>query len=108
MNRYPRFHSSRGHRRARRKQSASEFGVQVAGAALVMGLLAWNTTPAINAAWTLSRASPEEMDRVERSVYYPDCRAARAAGAAPIERGSPGYRSALDRDDDGTACEPYR
>ena len=39
------------------------------------------------------------------SVYYVNCTAARAAGAAPIHRGQPGYRSALDRDGDGIACE---
>lgn len=39
------------------------------------------------------------------SVYYANCTAARAAGAAPIQRGQPGYRPALDRDDDGVACE---
>lgn len=38
-------------------------------------------------------------------VYYANCTAARAAGAAPILRGQPGYRSALDRDNDGIACE---
>jgi hypothetical protein len=40
-------------------------------------------------------------------VYYPVCADARAAGAAPIYRGQPGYREALDRDRDGIACEPY-
>ena len=39
------------------------------------------------------------------SVYYKNCTAARAAGAAPIYQGQPGYRSALDRDHDGVACE---
>lgn len=39
------------------------------------------------------------------SVYYANCSAARAAGAAPLYRGEPGYRSALDRDNDGVACE---
>jgi hypothetical protein len=39
------------------------------------------------------------------SVYYPNCKAARAAGAAPIYAGQPGYRSGLDRDGDGVACE---
>ena len=39
------------------------------------------------------------------SVYYPNCAAARAAGAAPIYVGEPGYRSGLDRDGDGVACE---
>lgn len=37
--------------------------------------------------------------------YYENCAAARAAGAAPLHRGQPGYRPALDRDGDGTACE---
>lgn len=39
------------------------------------------------------------------SVYYANCSEARAAGAAPIYRGEPGYRSGLDRDNDGVACE---
>jgi hypothetical protein len=38
-------------------------------------------------------------------VYYPNCTAARAAGAAPIYRGQPGYGTHLDRDGDGKACE---
>ena len=38
-------------------------------------------------------------------VYYANCTAAKAAGAAPLYRGQPGYRSALDRDHDGVACE---
>jgi Excalibur calcium-binding domain/Protein of unknown function (DUF1524) len=40
------------------------------------------------------------------SVYYANCTAVRAAGAAPILRGQPGYSSKLDRDGDGVACEP--
>jgi endonuclease YncB( thermonuclease family) len=38
-------------------------------------------------------------------VYYRNCAEARAAGAAPIYRGQPGYRPGLDRDNDGVACE---
>ena len=34
-------------------------------------------------------------------VYYKNCAAVQAAGAAPIRRGDPGYRAALDRDGDG-------
>lgn len=44
--------------------------------------------------------------RRELPTYYPNCSWARASGAAPISRGEPGYRSALDADDDGVACEP--
>src|SRR5437763_1963292 len=35
------------------------------------------------------------------NVYYKNCTEARKAGAAPILRGEPGYRPALDRDNDG-------
>jgi len=38
------------------------------------------------------------------SVYYSSCKEARDAGAAPLIRGFPGYRDALDRDQDGIAC----
>jgi hypothetical protein len=38
-------------------------------------------------------------------IYYKNCTAARAAGAAPLHIGEPGYRSALDGDKDGIACE---
>ena len=39
------------------------------------------------------------------SVYYPNCTAARAAGAAPIYSGTPGYGKHLDRDLDGIGCD---
>jgi len=51
---------------------------------------------------------PRKMQVAERgggSAYYSSCRAARAAGAAPIRRGNPGYGRHLDRDGDGIACE---
>ena len=38
-------------------------------------------------------------------TYFQNCAAARAAGAAPLHAGDPGYRSQLDRDKDGVACE---
>ncbi|MCB5181956.1 excalibur calcium-binding domain-containing protein [Streptomyces antimicrobicus] len=38
-------------------------------------------------------------------VYYKTCAEARAAGAAPIRRGQPGYGKHLDRDNDGIACD---
>lgn len=38
-------------------------------------------------------------------AYYANCSDARAAGVAPIYRGQSGYRSDLDRDHDGVACE---
>ena len=41
----------------------------------------------------------------QADVYFANCAEARAAGAAPLFRGQPGYRQALDRDNDGVACE---
>ncbi|WP_242676784.1 DUF1524 domain-containing protein [Rhodococcus sp. ABRD24] len=38
-------------------------------------------------------------------VHYANCKAARAAGAAPLRAGQPGYRAAMDSDGDGVACE---
>lgn len=46
--------------------------------------------------------------RERPSVYYRNCNDARAAGAAPLLRGRPGYRPEMDGDQDGVACEPYR
>lgn len=39
---------------------------------------------------------------------FANCAAARAAGAAPVRIGEPGYGAHLDRDGDGIGCEPYR
>lgn len=49
--------------------------------------------------------SPPKTSPPTPSVYYSSCADAKAAGAAPLYRGDPGYRSGLDRDNDGVACE---
>ena len=72
---------------------------------------------------TVSEAGPEpapETDFVEveeskqlydqpieptSNVYFRNCSAARAAGAAPVYLNEPGYASHLDRDGDGVGCE---
>lgn len=36
---------------------------------------------------------------------FRNCAEARAAGAAPVRRGDPGYGPHLDRDNDGIGCE---
>jgi endonuclease YncB( thermonuclease family) len=48
---------------------------------------------------------PEPAPAPQPAAYYANCAAAKAAGAAPLHRGEPGYRSGLDRDNDGVACE---
>lgn len=39
------------------------------------------------------------------STYFANCSEARAAGAAPVYAGDPGYAPKLDRDGDGVGCE---
>lgn len=69
------------------------------------------TTPPTTAAPVTTRApvitSPPATTATTAgaSAYYANCTDARAAGAAPLRRGDPGYRSGLDRDNDGVACE---
>ncbi len=57
---------------------------------------------------TTARSRPtmtEAPASAPTGVSYSNCSEAKAAGAAPISRGEPGYSSSLDRDDDGIACE---
>ncbi len=59
------------------------------------------TTPAPTPPPTAAPAPPPTV----ANVYYANCDAVRAAGAAPLYAGEPGYSSSLDRDGDGVACE---
>nr|DAF35615.1 MAG TPA: Protein of unknown function (DUF4236) [Caudoviricetes sp.] len=47
----------------------------------------------------------QAQQQQQANTYYPNCTAAKAAGAAPLYRGQPGYSTKLDRDGDGVACE---
>ncbi|WP_288008037.1 thermonuclease family protein [Kyrpidia sp.] len=53
---------------------------------------------------TAGSSAPAPNDNTA-SVYYRNCAQVRAAGKAPLHRGDPGYRTQLDRDGDGIACE---
>ena len=70
--------------RIKRRWSAAGFGVGVF--VIGMAITNWDSLP----------------------TFYPSCAWARTFDAAPIHRGEPGYRSGLDADNDGVACEPYR
>ena len=85
------------------------FVVQLIIGMAIVGAATWQLTPRLLAASSFADATPDAQtrtERIEHSVYYPRCAFARAAGAAPIYRGSPGYREGLDADGDGVACEP--
>lgn len=73
--------------------------VLAASAALVAAL----SVPALAGPDDLVSPGPSEPPPSEN--YYKDCDAARSAGVAPLHRDDPGYRSELDRDEDGVACE---
>ncbi|MFB7477741.1 excalibur calcium-binding domain-containing protein [Streptomyces anulatus] len=59
------------------------------------------STPASNA------SNPASEATAPAPAYYENCDAVRAAGAAPVEEGDPGYAPHLDRDGDGVGCEPW-
>jgi hypothetical protein len=61
--------------------------------------------PVVPAAPAPAAPVPAPAAPAPAAVYYANCTAARAAGAAPLYAGQAGYRSALDRDSDGIACE---
>ena len=50
------------------------------------------------------RAAPAKAAPASGRAYR-NCADARAAGAAPVRRGDPGYGPHLDRDNDGVGCE---
>jgi hypothetical protein len=63
------------------------------------------TTPSATRTSTKPTTPRPTATKSSSSVYYENCTAVRAAGAAPSHRGEPGYSSKLDRDGDGIACE---
>lgn len=109
--RYPNFEREmRRHSHTRRPRHPSgngRFILQLITTAALGGVLAWTLAPEAGALFATTTTSPAGLEQVEQSAYYPNCDAARSAGAAPIYRGSAGYRDKLDRDSDGVACEPY-
>ena len=57
---------------------------------------------------TAARSAPAPQRAAVSIWSYRNCAQARAAGAAPLYRGQPGYGAHMDGDGDGVACEPYR
>ena len=49
--------------------------------------------------------APAPVQQAPAAGPFPNCTAARQAGAAPLYAGQPGYAPKLDRDRDGVACE---
>jgi len=60
----------------------------------------------INVLSNIRDGSRDEGDN-EGDLYFENCTDARSKGYYNIHRGESGYRPALDRDNDGIACERY-
>ncbi|GAA0446631.1 MULTISPECIES: excalibur calcium-binding domain-containing protein [Sphingomonas] len=105
--------SSFGSRRASTRRLG--YPAIVAGGCALVFAATWIATPNVQQWWAeTSRSEPsaaveavQDPAAAERSVYFSGCSEARAAGAAPMHRGSPGYRPEMDGDGDGVACENY-
>jgi hypothetical protein len=52
-----------------------------------------------------SRGAEGGEPKAASGASYGSCAQAKAAGAAPLYAGQPGYAKKLDRDGDGVACE---
>lgn len=105
--------ASFGSRRASARRSG--YPAIVALGCVLVFAATWIATPNLQRLWaqtstpepTAAKAAVQDPEAAERSVYFSGCSEARAAGAAPIHRGSPGYRPEMDGDGDGVACENY-
>lgn len=107
---------------AREAQAAAEAAAQVAAAQAAANQAAADAAAqaAADQQAALDAAQQAAQDEARRladaavvqppapgpsNVSYANCDAVRAAGAAPIYRGQPGYAPKLDRDNDGVGCE---
>jgi hypothetical protein len=57
------------------------------------------------AAAPATNLAPAAKPKQRNERAFRNCSEARAAGAAPVRRGDPGYGPHLDRDNDGVGCE---
>lgn len=83
-----------------------------AGIGMVVGLLTIPNQDGVSVGGAFFRETAQQQGLLDGKgmptwTWYRNCRQARAAGVAPLLRGDPGYRSGLDADNDGVACEPY-
>lgn len=63
------------------------------------------TAPSSGSNYNSKGGNTSDDKSAPSSQVYKNCAAARAAGAAPVRRGEPGYGPHLDRDNDGIGCE---
>ncbi|MFD4026699.1 excalibur calcium-binding domain-containing protein [Streptomyces sp. NPDC058576] len=82
-------------------------GTDVPAATAVVRITVTAAAPEPSPTPTPAAAKPAPRTTAPAPAYYKNCDAVRAAGAAPVEEGDPGYAPHLDRDGDGVGCEPW-
>jgi hypothetical protein len=100
-------------RRAERTSKIRLIAVAVTIAVLSGLTLAYAITLNWSEIWPTMRYTLADLGVVRRhdpqpGDYFSNCDDARVKGVAPLAVGEPGYRTMLDEDGDGVACEPYR
>ena len=102
------------HRRNREYRPAKSRGSDVLAATVAAALIAGGyhfSTPEQRAGAAAMLETVAEITRLPRDRapqagdHWGGCNDARDAGTAPIYRGESGYRSNMDGDNDGIACE---
>ncbi|MEZ0244531.1 MAG: excalibur calcium-binding domain-containing protein [Sphingomonas sp.] len=109
--RYPQFRKPFRAVPLRRRPLGEDFKAKLFAGCVIVAVVTWQATPLITGEYhspeavAQRQAAAEATAKIEASVHYAGCNDARAAGAAPIYAGQPGYRSEMDGDGDGIACE---
>lgn len=73
-------------------------------AGVIVGALILGANPDA-AASTVAQSQGLIQQSERHDVWYANCDEVRKAGKAPLHEGQPGYRTGLDRDGDGVACD---
>lgn len=100
-------------RRRRRTATMKVLGAAAVGGLVVGTLGAMNESGGAASIASSGRGIAASLGLARKNTpmpgaHYPGCDDARAAGVAPLYFGEPGYRTEMDGDGDGVACEPYR
>jgi multidrug efflux pump subunit AcrA (membrane-fusion protein) len=85
--------------------SASSAGSTSSSASSSSGSSSSSSGSVASGAGSAPVVEPERELEPPVGTSYDNCSAARAAGAAPVRAGDPGYGRHLDRDGDGVGCE---
>ncbi|MFI0979646.1 excalibur calcium-binding domain-containing protein [Streptomyces sp. NPDC021093] len=83
------------------------YKVKIKGTGATVGSTPLEATAVVRVTMNTAAPAPARTKKptTKTKVYFRNCSAVRAAGAAPLRKGQPGYGRHLDRDRDGVACD---